>query len=874
MDFRRIEKKWQKAWKEKKAFRSKSGRKKKFYNLEMFPYPSGSGLHMGHVRNYSLGDVFARFHRMKGFNVLYPIGYDSFGLPAENAAIKANSHPKTYTEKSIKNFITQQNALGFSYDWSRMISTHRSEYYRWNQWIFLKMLEKGLAYKKKASVNWCSSCKTVLANEQVIDGNCWRCHNPVGQTVLDQWFLKITAYAEELLKDLEKLDGWPEKVRTMQKNWIGKSEGTEILFRVDRMDMTIPTFTTRPDTIFSVTFIVLAPEHPLVVDITKGTTHYEEVQAFVRSAIREGIADRLNEEKEKKGVFTGRYAINPASKEKIPIWVANFAVMEYGTGAVMCDVHDKRDFKFAKRYGIPLKVVIQPADKPDLVVSQLTEAPTEDGIMVNSGQFNGLTNVEALPKISQWLVENKNAKKVINYKLRDWLISRQRYWGTPIPVIYCGKCGIVPVSEKDLPVKLPENVKFTGLGNPLATNEKFLKAKCPKCRSPAKRETDTMDTFVDSSWYFFRYCSPKHSKAPFGKEAEYWMPVDQYIGGVEHAILHLLYSRFFTKVLRDLKMTRLGEPFKKLFTLGMVTKDGSAMSKSRGNVVDPLEIIGKYSADTVRVFILLGSSPENELDWNESGVEGSYKFLRRASSLLEKDNCPQNAKTLNKMHRAIKSVTENIEDFKFNKSLMNLISYVDCLSRLERVPKECIETLSKLLNPFAPHLSEEMWHRLGKKGFVSLASWPSHDNKFIDDSIELQEELLKTLSSDINDIRNLAGIEPKIVHIFVADTWKFSVYDFVLKNKSKSVNEMTKEIMQTDMKKYGNATVGFIQNLYKRKNELVSVVSRNDQFELLEEAKKSLSEEVGCKVEIVDAEKSAHAKAKQSTPQKPGILLE
>ncbi|MBI2075625.1 MAG: leucine--tRNA ligase [Candidatus Aenigmarchaeota archaeon] len=874
MDFKKIERKWQKAWARKKIFQPKE-KKKKFYNLEMFPYPSGSGLHMGHVRNYSLGDVFARFHRMKGFNVLYPMGYDSFGLPAENAAIKAGSHPKPYTEKSIKNFIRQQNLLGFSYDWSRMISTHKSEYYRWNQWVFLKMLESGLAYKKKASVNWCDSCKTVLANEQVVDGGCWRCHNPVGQTVLDQWFLKITAYAEELLKDLDRLAGWPEKVRIMQKNWIGKSRGVEIFFAVEEMNIKIPTFTTRPDTIFSVTFIVLAPEHPLVEELTRGTKHYGEIKEFVKSAIREGIADRLNEEKEKKGVFTGRYAINPASKEKIPIWVANFAVMEYGTGAVMCDAHDKRDFKFAKRYEIPLKIVIRPAEQPDIDINQLVEAYTENGIMINSEQFNGLTNTEALPKIADWLVKNKNAKHVTNYKLRDWLISRQRYWGTPIPVIYCGKCGIVPVPEKELPVKLPANVKFTGMGNPLEAHKKFLNARCPKCKSPAKRETDTMDTFVDSSWYFFRYCSPEENRHPFNiKSAAYWMPVDQYIGGVEHAILHLLYARFFTKVLRDLKITQVSEPFKKLFTLGMVTKDGSAMSKSRGNVVDPLEIINKYSADTVRVFILLGSSPENELEWNEAGVEGSYRFLKKAASLLKKKGCQQNEKTLNKMHRTIKSVTENIENFKFNKSLMDIISYIDYLSRLDRVPKECLETLSKLLNPFAPHLSEEMWQRLGKKGFASLASWPAYNSRFIDDSIELQEALLKTLMADIQEVRKLANIQPKTVYIFVANRWKFSVYDFVLNNKSKGINEITKEIMQTDMKKYGNATIGFIQSLYKRINELEPVVLRKNQFELMEEAKKSLSAELGCKIKIMDAEKSPHQKANQSTPQKPGILLE
>lgn len=875
MNFRAIERKWQKAWAKKKVFQSKESKKKKFYNLEMFPYPSGSGLHIGHVRNYSLGDVFARFHRMKGFNVLYPMGYDSFGLPAENAAIKASSQPKLYTEKSIKNFIKQQNLLGFSYDWSRMISTHKNEYYRWNQWIFLKMLERGLAYKKKASVNWCGSCKTVLANEQVVDGGCWRCHNPVGETVLDQWFLKITAYAEELLKDLDHLDGWPEKVRIMQKNWIGKSEGLEEYWQVDSMNIKLATFTTWPHTTWGATFMVIAPEHPLIGKLVDGTPYEKGAMEFIEKVRRQKVTDRASIDKEKQGFFTGRYVINHLTGWKMPLYIANFVIMEYGTGIVKCTpTHDQRDFEFAKKYGLQFKLVIKPKDK-EIKVEEMQEAYIEEGVMINAGQFTGMETEKARKAISDYTVKHGNGKYVVHYKLRDWLISRQRYWGTPIPVIYCDGCGIVQVPEKELPVKLPDGVEFTGVGNPLESNKKFLNTKCPNCKSPARRETDTMDTFVDSSWYFFRYCSPNHIRAPFDrKAAEYWMPVDQYIGGVEHAILHLLYARFFTKVLRDLKVTRFSEPFKKLFTLGMVTKDGSAMSKSRGNVVDPLEIIEKYSADTVRVFILLGSSPENELVWNETGVEGSYKFLKRAAALLEKNNCPQDEKTLNKMHRTMRNVTENIEDFKFNKALMGIISYVDYLNRLDRVPKGCVETLSKLLNPFAPHLSEEMWKRLGKKSFASLAAWPAYSTKFIDDSIELQEALVKTLSSDIQEVKKLSNIQPKTVYIFVADGWKFYVYNFLLKNKKKSVNDITKEIMQTDMKKYGNATVGFIQNLYKRINELESVVPRKSQFELLEETRKPLSAEVGCKIEIMDAEKSTHQKAKQATPQKPGILLE
>ncbi len=778
MDFRKIEQKWQKKWEKAKIFEVKeSPKKKKFYNLEMYPYPSGK-LHMGHVRNYVIGDAYARFKRMMGFNVLYPMGYDAFGLPAENAAIKSKINPKEWTIKSIEAMKKQQKLLGLSYDWTRGIASFDINYYKWNQWIFLKFLEKGLAYKKKASVNWCPSCNTVLANEQVEGGRCWRCHSLVELKELEQWFFKITAYADQLLEDLKKLENWPEPVKVMQENWIGKSEGVEIFFDVAGMNIRISTFTTRPDTIFSVTFLALAPEHPLVEKLTKGTKYYKEVKEFVASAIRESAIDRLNEEKEKKGVFIGKYAINPASKEKIPIWVANFAVMEYGTGAVMCDAHDKRDFKFAKKYGIPLKIVIRPADKPDFSIEQMTEAHTRDGIMINSGQFNGLANTEALPKIADWLVSNGNAQKIINYKIRDWLISRQRYWGTPIPIIYCKYCGVVPVPYKNLPVKLPADVKFTGKGNPIETSKKFVKTKCPNCKKEARRETDTMDTFVDSSWYFFRYCSPKYDKLPFDKYvANYWMPVDQYIGGIEHAILHLLYARFFTKALRDLGLHDFDEPFTRLLTQGMILKGGFAMSKSRGNVVDPEEMIKKFSVDSVRLFILGIALPTKEFEWSDKGLSSYHKALSKFVKQFEKHNPKNNSRDkyiLSRVYSTTNDLQKYFEEFNFPsvinelKGMTNEIeTYKNHISK--KPMKEVLKLLVLLFSPIIPHTAEELWYKLENKKFVALESWPNVDVKKIDKNVLELEKIFKKTQEDLNHIIKLAGEKKNAYLYFVTD---------------------------------------------------------------------------------------------------------
>ena len=768
-DFNRIAEKWQKRWEDKEIFKVKEdSKKKKYYVLEMFPYPSGGGLHMGHVRNYTIGDCLARYKRMQGFNVLYPMGYDSFGLPAENAAIKQKADPNEWTSNNIKTMKSQQKMLGFSYDWSREITTCNEAYYKWNQWIFLKFFEKGLAYKKEAYVNWCTSCKTVLANEQVHEGKCWRCRNEVSEKSLEQWFFKIRDYAEELLKDLEKL-GWPEQVKIMQRNWIGKSFGTEVNFSIKDTKEAIPIFTTRADTLFGVTFMVFAPEHPLVRKWVKGTKYEKDFENFYKEVQKENKFERTSGQSEKKGMFIGKYAINPINNEEVPVYTGNFVIYEYGAGAVMgVPAHDQRDFDFAKKHNLPIKVVIQP-DAYKLKEEKMARAYLEDGHLANSGDFNNMGNKDAIQEISKKLEKIGKGRKIVNYKLRDWLISRQRYWGTPIPIIYCEKCGVVPAPYNELPVKLAKNVKFTGSGNPLENSEEFVNCKCPKCKGKARRETDTMDTFVDSSWYFLRYCSPKEDKLPFNTgSADYWMPVDQYIGGIEHAIMHLLYARFFTKALRDLGLNKINEPFTRLLCQGMVLKDGEAMSKSKGNVVDPREITDKYGPDTARLFVLFAALPEKELEWNDKGVNGVYRFINRIFAMHEKvDNFKADDKALNRMHRTIKAVSENIENFEYNKGVVNLYSYADYLGRLEKIPKEAFEALLLLLAPFTPHLCEELWSKLGNKEFISLENWPKFDSKKMNEKIEEEEKLIQSTISDIRNVLKLIKIEAKKIWLYV-----------------------------------------------------------------------------------------------------------
>lgn len=747
-NFSSIEEKWQKRWEEENAYKVTEDRDKpKYYCLEMFPYPSGN-LHMGHVRNYSIGDVVARFKTMQGYNVLHPMGWDSFGLPAENAAIKHGVAPTKWTWENIAKMREQLKSMGISYDWDREVASCHPDYYKWTQWLFLQFYHNGLAYKKKATVNWCPSCQTVLANEQVVDGSCERCDSVVEKKALEQWFFKTTAYADRLLDDLDKLPGWPDKVKTMQENWIGRSQGARIKFTVQETGDLLEVFTTRHDTVFGVTYMVLAPEHPLVQKLTQGTEYEGQVQEFINKVQKLSEVDRTSTELEKEGLFIGAHAVNPLNGEAVPILIGNYVLMDYGTGAVMgVPAHDERDFKFAKKYDLDIRVVIQPEGK-ELKVEEMEDACTEDGIMVNSGEFSGLPNREGMAKIADWLEKNDKGERQINYRLRDWLISRQRYWGAPIPIIYCHECGVVPVPEKDLPVYLPENVEFRPTGeSPLKYSSEFVNTTCPQCGKPAKRETDTMDTFVCSSWYFLRFCDPQNSEEAFNKDkVDYWMGVDQYIGGVEHAILHLMYARFFTKVLKDLNLVSVDEPFTNLLTQGMVLKDGAKMSKSKGNVVSPEEIIHKYGADTARMFILFAAPPERDLEWNDQAVEGCYRFLNRVwrivaaycaeikgaqGSIDKLDGADRELYRLT--HQTIKKVTEDItERFNFNTAISAIMELVNGLYHYkEKAPsqnmpvvKEAVESLILLLAPFAPHITEELWQSIGNNTSVHREKWP------------------------------------------------------------------------------------------------------------------------------------------------------
>jgi len=766
-DFSSLESKWQKKWEKKKIFQVKEGKdkKKKYYLLEMYPYPSGSGLHMGHALNYIIGDIFARFKRMNDFNVLHPMGYDSFGLPAENAAIKAKSHPKKFTEDAIKNFIRQQKALGLSYDWSRMVQSHDPAYYKWDQWIFLKMFEKGLAYRKKAPVNWCPKCNTVLANEQVHNGRCWR-HEDTGVEVkyLEQWFFKITDYADELYKGINDLKGWAEDVKTMQRNWIGKSFGTEVYFEVEGERW--PIFTTRPDTLFGVTFMVISVQHPRLMDlVTK--EQKKEVEKFLKKikSTSEKDLDLLK----KEGVFTGSYATNPITAEKIPIWVGNFVVADYGAGMIMAvPAHDKRDFDFAKKYNLSIKAVIQPRGKKTNCEKEPYVSP---GILINSGKFDGVENEKAKVEITKFLATQHKGKKTVQYKLKDWLISRQRFWGVPIPVIYCDKCGIVPVPEKDLPVKLPENIKFTSEKNPLVEYSKFVNVKCPKCGAKARRETDTMDTFVNSSWYFLRYCDAKNNKKIFdSKKANYWAPIDTYIGGKEHACMHLIYFRFYTKFLRDLKLLNFDEPTYRLFNQGMLHgPDGAVMAKSKGNVVLPEEVSKTYGIDTARLFLVSIASPDKDVTWNEKGINGTFKFIQKVLKYFgDLKFGESNARLESKLNKTIEGVTRDIESFRYNFAVIKIRNLFDSFP--ERISLEIAESFLKLLHPFCPHITEELWAKIGNKDFISLAKWPVADKKKINEAFEREDELVKSVIRDIINIKGILELENSKAYIYSIPT--------------------------------------------------------------------------------------------------------
>ncbi len=759
-NFSEIEKKWQTKWAEGDVFKvTEDPDKEKYYVLEMFPYPSGK-LHMGHVRNYSIGDVLARFKKMKGFNVLHPMGWDSFGLPAENAAIKHGVEPSKWTWENIGEMREQLKELGLSYDWDREVATCHPDYYKWMQWIFIQFYKKGLAYKKENPVNWCPSCQTVLANEQVVDGKCERCKTLVGKKDLSQWYFKITDYAERLLDNLEELPGWPNKVKLMQKNWIGKSIGAEVTFEIDGFDKGLDVFTTRPDTLYGVTYMVMAPEHPYLKELVAGSEYEEPVNAYVDKVQHMSDIERTSTTNEKTGQFTGRYAINPLTGKKVPIFISDYVLMDYGTGAIMAvPAHDQRDFDFAKKFDLEIIPVVD-SDDPEVDVYDLKAAFAAEGTMINSEMFNGMNNKEAIEKIIDYLEEKKIGKKSINYKLRDWLISRQRYWGTPIPMIHCDDCGWVPEKEENLPVLLPADVQFTGKGeSPLATSKTFVNTTCPVCGKPARRELDTMDTFLDSSWYFLRYCDPKNTEAPFSKEkVDYWMNVDQYIGGVEHAILHLMYARFFQMALYDLGLVSTEEPFKNLLTQGMVIKDGAKMSKSLGNVVSPAEIIDKYGADTARLFILFAAPPERELDWSDKGVEGSFRFINRVYRMVY--DFSQNYSEVPESYEingdadknmaywlnyAIKKVSDDIgERFNFNTAISTIMELVNEMYRYKEGTVNpglfgaAIKDLIIMLAPFVPHVTEEMWEHLGYEGSVHDQSWPEYDEKaLVKDTVEI-----------------------------------------------------------------------------------------------------------------------------------------
>jgi leucyl-tRNA synthetase len=749
---RPLEAKWQKLWEARQLFNAtENPSRPKYYVLEMFPYPSGR-IHMGHVRNYTIGDVVARYKRMRGFNVLHPMGWDAFGLPAENAALARGLHPATWTYENIEYMRRQLKELGYSYDWPRELATCDPSYYRWEQLVFIEMFRRGLTYKKKAPVNWCPHCQTVLANEQVEDGLCWRCDSPVHLKELDQWFFKITAYAEELLADLDQLAHWPERVLTMQRHWIGKSLGAEIDFPLAQGGEPLTVFTTRPDTLFGATFMSLAPEHPLALTLPTAD-RAPEVRRFVEYWSAQNRSRGVLEEITKEGVFTGSYCVNPVTGWQMPIYVANFVLMEYGTGAVMAvPAHDQRDFEFARKYDLPIKVVIQPPGE-DLRAEDLAAAYEDEGVLVNSGQFTGQASTAAQEAINAYLEERGQGKQAVNYRIRDWLISRQRYWGAPIPIVYCEACGLAPVPESDLPVILPLDVEITGEGaSPLTQLASFYQTTCPTCGGSARREVDTMDTFVESSWYFLRYACADYQEGILDPaRVNYWLPVDQYIGGIEHAVLHLLYARFFTKVLRDLGMARIDEPFQRLLTQGMVLKDGAKMAKSKGNVVDPEHMIAQYGTDTTRLFLLFASPPEKDLEWSDQGVAGSARFLNRLWNLAQ-DLLPELkgvrpyqgsgtelseglAEFRHKVHATIKKVTDDIEDsFHFNTAIAAVMELVnafylaaDSLPRDEfarQVFREGLEAILILVSPMVPHIAEELWQELGQPRLLTETPWP------------------------------------------------------------------------------------------------------------------------------------------------------
>jgi leucyl-tRNA synthetase len=1020
INHKEITEKWQKRWAEEEVFRTDDhSHKKKFYLLEMFPYPSASGLHMGHALNYTIGDIYARFKIMQGYNVLHPMGFDSFGLPAENAAIKAKSHPKKFTEEAITNYIKQMKGLGLSYDWDRMVQTHRPDYYKWDQWIFLKLYEKGLAYKKRSPVNWCPKCNTVLANEQVHDGKCWR-HEDTNVEVknLEQWFFKTTAYADELYEGLENLNEWPDMIKKLQRNWIGKSHGSEIKFKINNEEWNI--FTTRADTLMGVTFLVVSAQHPRLHELVTAENK-TKVDDFIKKlhSVKQEDMDQL----EKEGVFTGSYAEHPLTKEKVPVYAGNFVLADYGSGMVMAvPAHDQRDYEFAIKYNIPIKQVIAPffiktegpdAIRPDketvrrdsvygivkhwkedkylcldwkqfnwksfiiggiekgetpeqAVIREVKEetgyqdiktvkkvsievfskffaghkdenrharyipffvelgsdeyikpkeedvrnheavwldkkdvskflnldnnsiiwdtynkggcAFTDYGVLFNSGKFDDLTSSEAKDKITAELQKQGLGRKVTNFKLRDWLVSRQRFWGTPIPIVYCDKCGAVPVHESDLPVELPEEVTFSDVKNPLASYEPFLKTICPKCHGHATRETDTMDTFVNSSWYYLRYTDPKNEKEIFGKRlAKHYAPIDFYIGGKEHACMHLIYIRFYTKFLRDIGLLDFDEPAVRLFNQGMLQgPDGEKMSKSKGNVVLPEVVSEKYGLDAARLFLVSVASPDKDINWSDRGVEGSVRFINKVINYVNEVKLGHTSKKIeSKLNRTIKEVTETIENMQYNIAVIKIRELFDALET--EIAKDDLEKCMLLLAPFCPHTMEELWEAIGNKQFISKEKWPEYDEKKIDEKVDYMDAVYLTLKEDIKGVLKLINKEaPEEIKIIVSPEWKYEFVDEFKKAfaEIKDFKIISQKLLSGNLKKYGQEIMKTIPALIKDQSKLpVIILSAKEEMKNLEHNKSALETEFKCKIVLELADESSEQKAKNAWPGKPALVM-
>jgi leucyl-tRNA synthetase len=913
-----LEKKWQEKWEDAEVHKTEKDDSEKYYVLEMFPYPSGD-IHMGHVRNYSLGDAPARMKRMQGYNVMHPMGWDAFGLPAENAAIDRDVSPRDWTLDCIDNMRGQFKRMGFSFDWDREVATCDPEYYKWNQWMFLRMQEEGLAYQDEAEVNWCPGCETVLADEQVEDGLCWRCDSVVEQKDMEQWKLGITEYAEELLQDLDQLEGWPDKVRKMQDEWIGKSTGASINFQVSEKDQELEVFTTRPDTIFGATFMALAPEHELAEEVAEEN---EEVSEYIEEAKKRDTEER--EEKSKSGVFTGLHAENPITGEEVPIYVAEFVLMDYGTGAIMAvPAHDDRDHEFAKEHGVDIQPVVGPEGEHDFD----EEAYSDDGDHINSEFLNGLDNEGAIEKIIEKLENEGLGESDVSYRLRDWLISRQRYWGTPIPVVHCEECGTVPVSEEDLPVELPEDVEFTETGNPIETSDTWIDTECPECGGKARRETDSMDTFIGSSWYFLRYLSPELEDAPFDVyDANYWMNVDQYIGGIEHAVMHLLYSRFFTKFLRDREMLEIDEPFEKLLTLGMVhhesykcpehgwlypnevedenicskceqevETDVIKMSKSKKNVVDPTELVEEHGADTARVFILRAANPTRELEWSEEGVQNSEEMLERINRIVtENEELLTNGRPdlkeadlkdrifSSRVQRAVEDVTADTESYDFNlaiseidKLLTKLYWYLDQDPDPE-IFSHGVRTLIKLVSPYAPHLADELWDELGQEGFIVDSEWPEVDQELLDEEAERIDSYFENVSKDIREINEMTGSEPEQITVIQASDWKYKAFENIRENlELQDVGKVMNNVLEYDLKQHAQdinqMVVEAVENPGNFRNQFIE---REAELEALEQNKRRWKKEFDTHIEIVNEEDSKSEKASRAEPGRPAIVLE